>query len=236
MIRTCLLSGFAVLTLFAGTAAAQEAGGSQITLMGPAAMNPGMALQAPLRPQGLLLGTPASITNRSALADKQNRQAFNQQAIARIRGDAGFAAGFFRGQPLAASRQPPPPPFEPAIIFLQTIEAPFILNNFESAINLDFGEGNVAQQQVAGSGGDVNQQQIATAPDRGANGAPTGNAAAGLDLGLGGGTLPLPPQAALSLEAAARLEKVEINNVNSAINLAVGTGNVAQQQVIGISK
>jgi len=227
MIRTCLLSGFAVLTLFAGTAAAQEAGGSQITLMGPAAMNPGMALQAPLRPQGLLLGTPASITNRSALADKQNRRAFNQQAIARIRGDAGFAAGFFRSQPLAQTRQPPPPPFEPAVIFLQTIEAPFILNNFESAINLDFGEGNIAQQQVAGSGGDVNQQQIATAPDR--------NAAAGLDLGLGG-TLPLPPQAALSLEAAARLEKVEINNVNSAINLAVGTGNVAQQQVIGISK
>jgi hypothetical protein len=65
----------------------------------------------------------------------------NQQAVARFRGDAGFLAGFSRGQPLAASRVPPPPPVE--------LPPPLIVNAFDSPVTI--GNNNVVRQQVSNS-------------------------------------------------------------------------------------
>jgi hypothetical protein len=146
--RTALLPTVAALLLTAGTAAAQVTGGIAF----PPGPIPGAAMaqafsQAPRLPVSVNptpRGAPpgAMVTNPSV-----RRSSVNQQAITRIRGDAGYLAGFNKGQPLAASRQPPVQP-DPGFTI---IDAPFIVNNFNSALNFAFGDGNVSQQPAGPS-------------------------------------------------------------------------------------
>ncbi|NUB10913.1 hypothetical protein FW320_32840 [Azospirillum sp. Vi22] len=151
-----LLSGLAALALLGGTAAAQDAGGFSVNpqLGAAVGMSMGMGMgMPPLLPRQPVFvnatrrGAPpgATVTNPNV-----SRQATHQQAIAKIRGDAGFLGGFNKGQALAASRQPPPEPIVPNFTF---IDAPFIVNNFDSSLALSFGDSNVTEQYVI-QGGD----------------------------------------------------------------------------------
>lgn len=108
--------------------AAQSAGGLQVA--GPG-MGP-MPLQPEFSPGAPVHRNPVSV---KAANPARAREATHQSAIAAIRGDAGYLAGFSHGQPLAFSRQPPPEFAMPD--FLTIIEAPFIQNNYGSPVSVD---------------------------------------------------------------------------------------------------
>ncbi|MBC7906263.1 MAG: hypothetical protein H7Y60_05885 [Rhodospirillaceae bacterium] len=127
MTRAGLLS-FAVTAALTASAAAQSAGGLQVAGpgMGPMPLQPDLPLGAPLH------RSPADVKSANPA---RAREATHQSSIAAIRGDAGYLGGFFHGQPLAVSRQPPPDFAMPD--FLTIIEAPFIQNNFGSPVSVD---------------------------------------------------------------------------------------------------
>lgn len=157
-------------------AGAQEAGGLAIAGPGPGPgpLQPELGVGAPLRQ------TPADVASANPA---RARRLTHQAAISKVRGDAGFLAGFFQGQPLAASRQPPPEFLPPA--FFTFIEAPLTVNTFGSPVSID-------------AGGD------AAAPVINATDSPVA-------INTGSGTLE--------------------QNIDSAVNIAAGTGNVARQTV-----
>lgn len=150
MRRTSLLHGVALLLLSAGPVLAQEAGGIGFPASGIASANLAQAFAQPARQpvyaSATRRGAPpgAMVTNPG-----KSRKELHQQMIAKVRGDAGFLAGFQQGQPLAASRNPPPLA-QPSLTF---IDAPFIVNNVNSALNIAFGEGNSTGQDVATNNG-----------------------------------------------------------------------------------
>lgn len=179
MLRYHLLTAAAVLALNIGAASAQEAGGLGIGQGGgidPAAFN-----QATLLPQQMMGGplyqAPADVRAANPARD---RRAVHQEAIARVRGDAGFLEGFAGGQPVAPSRQPPPE-FLPPVTF---IDAPFIINNVGSAVSIDLEQGTMTSDGTDG-----------------------------------------PQQSGLPVALPS------ITNIGSAVNIAAGTGNVAQQTI-----
>ncbi|HYH38058.1 MAG TPA: hypothetical protein VD860_07545 [Azospirillum sp.] len=223
MIRPFLLPAAALL-LTAGSAAAQDMGGIGFAPGGPSAANLAQAFSQPARlpvfanPQKRGAPPGAMVTNPAV-----SRKAVNQQAITKIRGDAGFLAGFDKGQALAVSRQPPPPQFVPNFTF---IDAPFIVNNVNSALNFTFGDGNVSEQGMTQTGGSA--VPTPPAPDAAQQPkVPAGPAPDPLMSNLG----PLP-----HLPTALQNGGVTFNNVNSATNMAVGTGNVAVQKVRTVQK
>ncbi len=253
-----LLSGLAALALLGGTAAAQDAGGFSVNpqLGAAVGMSMGMGMgMPPLLPRQPVFvnaaprGAPpgATVTNPAV-----SRQAKHQQAIAKIRGDAGFLGGFNKGQALAASRQPPPEPIVPSFTF---IDAPFIVNNFDSSLALSFGDSNVTEQfivqGVEGSGGGGVEQAAAPPPAQEPVQTPAPTPAAkpqsqpkpqpGVTTGNGG-----PPPDGLfdpmmsnfgplpHLPAALASGGIQFNNVGSAFNAAMGQGNIATQQVTSI--
>ena len=281
MARTALLSGFAALALMAGTAAAQDAGGFAVDprVGATVGMSMGMGMgMPPLMPRQPVFanaaprGAPpgATVTNPNV-----SRSSLSQQAITKIRGDAGLLGGFSKGQALAGSRQAPVEPVTPNFNF---IDAPFIVNNFDSSLSLTFGDGNVSSQsfqQGVPLAGDLPPDAGATAspgttptaaptpapapkpaakasggnpgnPDKFFGGgfgndffgkggrAPAGGAAGGAGAGIDPITSnfgPLP-----HLPAALANGGVQVNNVNSAFNGAIGQGNVTKQQVITVQK
>lgn len=231
--RTALLPTVAALLLTAGTAAAQVTGGIAF----PPGPIPGAAMaqafsQAPRLPVSVNptpRGAPpgAMVTNPSV-----RRSSVNQQAITRIRGDAGYLAGFNKGQPLAASRQPPVQP-DPGFTI---IDAPFIVNNFNSALNFAFGDGNVSQQQLGdGSAGPVETAapappapEPAPAPAPAPSAKPAGPSTLDLLMSSAG---PLP-----HLPTALANGGVQFNNVNTVTNTAVGTRNRATQNTVTVQR
>lgn len=229
--RTALLPTVAALLLTAGTAAAQVTGGTAF----PPGPIPGAAMaqafsQAPRLPVSVNptpRGAPpgAMVTNPSV-----RRSSVNQQAITRIRGDAGYLAGFNKGQPLAASRQPPVQP-DPGFTI---IDAPFIVNNFNSALNFAFGDGNVSQQQLGdGAAGPVETAAPAQpAPEPAPAPAPSAKPAGPSTLDLLMSTAgPLP-----HLPTALAHGGVQFNNVNTVTNTAVGTHNRATQNTVTVQR
>ncbi|HYG90230.1 MAG TPA: hypothetical protein VD978_28690 [Azospirillum sp.] len=250
MIRKSLLP-VAALLLSAGAASAQEAGGIGFGPEGVSAANLAQAFAQPPRmpvfadPQRRGAPPGALVTNPNV-----SRSSAHQQAVTKIRGDAGFLGGFNKGQALAASRVPPPPPIDPGLTF---IEAPFIVNNFNSALNFAFGEGNVAGQEVATDGGGevVPPPPVPPAPPSSkSQSVPTPPSPKKLSLP----TPPTPPSppdlssvprpdvltttAGPLTHLPAALEKggVQFNNVSSTINMAAGKGNFAGQNVFKIQK
>jgi hypothetical protein len=231
MIRKCLLPAAALL-LTAGTAAAQDTGGIGFPAGGVSAANLAQAFAQPARlpvfanPQRRGAPPGALVTNPAV-----SRKSVNQQAITKIRGDAGFLGGFNKGQALAVSRQPPPPAFVPNFTF---IDAPFIVNNVNSALNFAFGDGNVSEQKSVQTGGEA----VPTPPGPGAQpgthhpAVPAPPVPAGPKPDVLMTTMgPLP-----HLPHALENGGVQFNNVNSSINMAVGTGNVAAQRVRTVQK
>ncbi|CAO3425538.1 hypothetical protein [Azospirillum endophyticum] len=237
--RTALLPAITALLLTAGTAAAQTTGGIAF----PPGPIPGAAMaqafaQTPRLPVSVNptpRGAPpgAMVTNPSL-----RRSAVNQQAITRIRGDAGYLAGFNKGQPLAASRQPPP--VDPSFTI---IDAPFIVNNFNSALNFAFGDGNISQQQLGdgsagGSGAPAETAAPAHAPEPAPapapdpKPAPTAKPAGPSTLDLLMSTAgPLP-----HLPSALAHGGVQFNNVNTTTNTAIGMGNRATQKTVTVQR
>ena len=230
MIRKCLLPAAALL-LTAGTAAAQDAGGIGFPAGGISPANMAQAFAQPQRlpvfanPQRRGAPPGALVTNPTV-----SRKSVHQQGITKIRGDAGFLGGFNKGQALAPSRQPPPT-FVPPITF---IDAPFIVNNFNSALNFAFGDGNVSEQQSIQKNGEAvptppppstpSVQPPAPPPVPNPSSVPKPDA---LMTTMG----PLP-----HLPFALENGGVQFNNVNSSVNMAVGTGNVAAQRVRTVQK
>ncbi|HYH17245.1 MAG TPA: hypothetical protein VD995_01390 [Azospirillum sp.] len=204
-----LFTAATLVLLSAGGAAAQDAGGIGFPT-GVSAANVAQAFAQP--PRMPVFTAPRRITPPGAMVTNPgvSRKQVHQQQIAKIRGDAGFLAGFNKGQPLAASRQPPP---EFAVPSFTIIEAPFIFNNFNGTMDLDLGAGG---QQGGGQPG--GQPDAATG---GEAVAPTG---------------PAPVVPFTSLETALVTGGVTFNNVNSAVNIAAGTGNVAVQSVKSVQK
>ena len=246
-----LLPGLAALALLGGTAAAQDAGGVSVNpqLGAAVGMSMGMGMgMPPLLPRQPVFvnaaqrGAPpgATVTNPNV-----SRQAKHQQAIAKIRGDAGFLGGFNKGQALAASRQPPPEPIVPSFTF---IDAPFIVNNFDSSLALSFGDSNVTEQFIVqgadgsgGGGGGVTEQSAAPAPAPAKAPVPAPKPLPGVTTGNGGP----PPEGFFDpvmsnfgplphLPAALASGGIQFNNVGSAFNAAIGQGNLATQQITSL--
>ncbi|MBP2292015.1 hypothetical protein [Azospirillum rugosum] len=262
MVRTALLSGFAALALLGGTAAAQDAGGFAVDprLGATVGMSMGMGMgMPPLMPRQPVFanaaprGAPpgATVTNPNV-----SRRELSQQAITKIRGDAGFLGGFNKGQALAGSRQPPPEPIVPNFNF---IDAPFIVNNFDSSLALSFGDSNVTQQFVVQGGeggeavGDAGGAAPAAQPQAQApTPAPTQTAAPAVPtpkpmpgVFTGNGRVPAPGEIdGLSsafgplphLPTALANGGIQFNNVGSAFNAAVGQGNTAIQNFTSVQK
>lgn len=163
MIRLRALSGIASLMLLATPALAQEAGGVPLTpevLNIPDAQQQAMNLALGLLQRAQLAqqlqqgrfgqqvqGVPVQApVNPNAVNPSADRSATNQQAIARLRGDAGFLGGFSGGQALALSRAKPMPVPVPTIVDQsQTL----VVNAVDSPVAL--GNGNIIHQQVANS-------------------------------------------------------------------------------------
>ncbi|MBP2312535.1 hypothetical protein [Azospirillum soli] len=233
MIRTVLLSGLAALTLATGTAAAQDGGGTVVDpRMGAmVGMSMGMGMgMPPLMPRQPVFvnaakrGAPpgALVTNPGV-----SRKAVHQEAITKVRGDAGFLAGFNKGQPLAASRQKPVEPFVPNFTF---IDAPFIVNNLNSTLALTFGDNNVSGQGFPQEGGIPVEGGGAGHPAPHPTPAPATPPAGEIDPVLSNfGPLP-------HLPTALATGGVQFNNVGTAVNVASGQGNVALQQVTAVQK
>lgn len=149
------------LTSLAAPAMAQQSGG---LLLAPGINGGPVGLARPLPFTPMPLITAQGVQNNMGPAD---HQAQNQTMITKLRGDAGFLAGFQFGTPLAASRQP-----------VQTLpddagyryrhrhghgQGPVIINN-EGPLAVTVGNGNVVQQQSAQTSGPVAQQQVINLP------------------------------------------------------------------------
>ncbi len=180
--RVVLLSGLAALALGAASASAQDAGGVRLAPEAFTTENAqgrvvdhvfGRLQQAQ---QLRALAATAGPTKTGKPDDPSiDRQAVSQQAIAQSRGDAGFLAGFYRGQAMAASRAP-----RPKMVDVPDMPQPLIVNAYESPVTI--GSNNVVQQQVTTStsiGGN------ATAVSQ-ANGAATAQSAASNAASTGG--------------------------------------------------
>ena len=193
-----LFLGLSFSALAAMPAAAQESGGLGLS---PEALSSG-------GPRGLARPLPFTFPSITA-ADLQStptpaqRRQQHQEMIARVRGDGGLLDGFSFGQPRAASRQrplpaPPDPVFAPVFVDASTFvdqrtkvvnrvnvqERTRVVNRFEAPVAVTVGDGNVVQQQGAGSAakgaanGPVAQQQVATVGGRTVRG-PGGAVASG---------------------------------------------------------
>lgn len=280
MRRVRLLHGLAAVLLSAvgaaSGAAAQDSGGIGFGPAGVSAANLAQAFAQPVRQpvfaSAARRGAPpgAMVTNPA-----RSRKEVHQQLIAKTRGDAGFLAGFQQGQPLAASRNPPPQ-IQPSLTF---IDAPFIVNNVNSALNIAFGEGNAVGQGVsAGGGGEPVSLETASGgtdetPARSSAPAATPAAVAepakpavkpvsepspqkpGPKPGKAPDFLKMPELPALPKLPSAQPDAlmttlgplphlphalqnggVRFNNVNSAVNIAAGIGNLADQSVTMIQR
>jgi hypothetical protein len=162
MSNRTLLSVLALVALGA-PAMAQDAGGVRLA---PGTNGGPVGLARPLPFTNTFI-TARDVQNGMTGAD---HQAQNQNMISRLRGDAGFLAGFQFGTPLAPSRQEQ----------LSSDgggsghrghrrQRPIIINN-EGPLAVTVGNGNVVQQQSAIGSGPIAQQQVATLPSAGSPG------------------------------------------------------------------
>jgi hypothetical protein len=152
-------------------AMAQDAGGVRLA---PGLNGGPVGLAKPL-PYTQTYITARDVQNGMTAAD---HQAKNQSMISRLRGDAGFLAGFSMGTPLAASRQVPVATDDG---YYQDYgsgqgggghrhRSKTIIINNQGPLAVTTGNGNVVQQQSAIGSGPIAQQQVATTPAAGSQG------------------------------------------------------------------
>jgi hypothetical protein len=160
-------AGLIVLT---ATAYAQDAGGVRLA---PGINGGPVGLARPLLSAPMPFVTAHDVQNGMTAAD---HQATNQGLITKLRGDAGYLAGFSFGTPLAASRQVVTAPSWSGdgggwSGYRHHHRRPqeIVINN-EGPLAVTNGNGNVVQQQSAASAGPVAQQQVVTLPAGGASG------------------------------------------------------------------
>jgi hypothetical protein len=168
-------------------AMAQDAGGVRLA---PGLNGGPVGLAKPL-PFTQTFITAHDMQNGMTAAD---HQAKNQSMISRLRGDAGFLAGFSMGTPLAGSRQVPVATDDGSFQDFGGDQGgggghrhrhgsrPIVINN-QGPLAVTVGNGNVVQQQSANGSGPIAQQQVATTPAAGSHG---GGA---LNLVTGGGNI-----------------------------------------------
>jgi hypothetical protein len=178
----------AILALLASTAPAwaQDTGGVRLA---PNMARGPVGIAQPL-PFTLPSITAADLQGQGRMA-AADRQARNQDMIARLRGDAGYLAGFSFGQPLALSRQKPPQGGGFGFDDGSAAVAPeLVINNLDGPIAIAVGNSNVIQQQTAHGSGPIAQQQVATVSGKTQQvpSAP-GSAPGGLSLSAGAGAL-----------------------------------------------
>ena len=174
------LPALALLALFHLPAAAQEAGGVVLDPQVLASANVPV-----LTPPGFPFnhtGSGISPNGPPNVGQAASRQATNQQLISHIRGDGGFLEGFINGQPLAASRQPAPVPEVPIVIN----NTPYFFDSQGGPVSVDFGTGNIVQQQV-GPQAAGQSQAVNIAATAGANAAPGTGTGTGGHRGKGSG-------------------------------------------------
>jgi hypothetical protein len=155
-------------------AMAQDAGGVRLA---PGLNGGPVGLAKPL-PFTQTFITARDVQNGMTAAD---HQAKNQSMISRLRGDAGFLAGFSMGTPLAASRQVPVATDDGSFQDFggggggggghrhRHGSRPIVINN-QGPLAVTVGNGNVVQQQSAIGSGPIAQQQVATTPAAGSHG------------------------------------------------------------------
>src|SRR4051794_2687078 len=166
--RRSLLLGLALAAAFAGSSAAQEAGGIAVAPEAVGGLSGLARLPDPVFPGG------AAQTLEAGMAPA-DRQAGHQAMIARLRGDSGYLGGFAFGQPLAPSRTLSVAASPYGLVESGgVLQQPVVIDNFGGPIAVANGDGNVIQQATAGSG-TVGQQQIANL-----GGAPSAAGAANL--------------------------------------------------------
>ncbi len=154
--RRALIPALALLAAL--PAAAQEAGGLSLSPEALAVGGPrGLARPLPFTFPGITAG------DLQAGSTPDQRRARSRDMISRLRGDGGFLDGFSFGQPLAASRQPPPPPAEPFVPVIIDQRTRIVNNLFEGPVAITQGDNNIVQQQGgARNGGASAQQQVVT--------------------------------------------------------------------------
>ena len=158
--RRLLIPALALLAAGAATlpALAQDSGGLELSPEALAVGGP-RGLARPLRITFPSIGA-ADLQATPTPAERRQR---HQALIARTRGDGGFLDGFALGQPRAASRQPPPPPVEPAFVPIFIDQRTKVVNRFEAPVAVTVGDNNLVQQQGGASGsGPTALQQVAT--------------------------------------------------------------------------
>jgi hypothetical protein len=175
--QTCMT--VLALTALMVPAMAQDSGGLRLA---PGINGGPVGLARPL-PFTRTFVTAHDVQNGMTAAD---HQAQNQTMISRLRGDAGFLAGFSMGTPLAASRQVPVSTEDGGYQDFggggghhhRHGPRPIIINN-EGPLAVTVGNGNVVQQQSANGSGPIAQQQVATTPSVGSAGGGALNAVSG---------------------------------------------------------
>lgn len=160
--RRVLIPALALLATAAtaaiGPAFAQDSGGLGLSPEALAVGGP-RGLARPLRITFPNIGA-ADLQVTPTPAERRQR---HQALVARTRGDGGFLDGFALGQPRALSRQPPPPPVEPAFVPIFIDQRTKVVNRFEAPVAVTVGNNNLVQQQGGGSGsGPTALQQVAT--------------------------------------------------------------------------
>ena len=171
--RRLLIPALALLAAGAATlpALAQDSGGLELSPEALAVGGP-RGLARPLRITFPSIGA-ADLQATPTPAERRQR---HQALIARTRGDGGFLDGFALGQPRAASRQPPPPPVEPAFVPIFIDQRTKVVNRFEAPVAVTVGNNNLVQQQGGGSGsGPTALQQVATVGGQATSGPGGGN-------------------------------------------------------------
>ena len=127
------------LTLVAGAASAQEAGGIAVEQAATARLS-GLA-QFPA-----YVAPGARATDIQGSTSAADRTAGHRGMIAKVRGDGGYLDGFAMGQPMAASRQTLQP-LVPNFNFVQNYNGP-----------ITTGSGNITNYLVANGRGPIAQQ------------------------------------------------------------------------------
>lgn len=149
-----------------GPAMAQDSGGLGLSPEALAVGGP-RGLARPMRVTFPNIGA-ADLQVTSTPAERRQR---HQALVARTRGDGGFLDGFSLGQPRAVSRQPLPPPVEPAFVPVIIDQRTRVVNRFEAPVAVTVGNNNLVQQQGNSSGsGPTALQQVATVGGQAAGG------------------------------------------------------------------
>jgi len=183
------LASLPLLSLpLATTAHAQDTGG--LRLAPAAGTGPqGLAQPLPFTYRPFVTAQEMQAQSMPSAAERRER---HKGLIAKVRGDAGYLAGFSMGTPLAPSRQAPPPDSAYGADYGYGTVSPIIIQS-DGPVAVAIGNDNLIQQQAASGPGPIAQQQVATVNRKTSTASTTAPATQGPDIGgiavVGGGAV-----------------------------------------------